>query len=492
MRVLDASAGSVAAAEVVAALRAQGHDVRTDDEGHAAVAVLGALPAQGAPPDAQEVWLLGDVLGTAADLAGGGPVDLPDVVTAVLCTDATQQGQLDSRGPEVAARTRAVWGDLDARLRRLLERAFPSGDGAGSGAADRPLRVVVAGHDLNFFRAILDHLERRTDVEVRVDPQRTFANHDEARSRELLEWADTAFCEWLSPIAAWYSHHKPADVRLVVRLHRMELYNDWPDAVDIDAIDQVVCVSPHYVRLTLDRTSWPVEKITCIPNYVDCDVFDRPKLPGAVHHLGFVGIVPSRKRFDLALDVVERLRERDRRYQLFVKTKMPWEYPWNWREESERHVTAVLMDRLASSPSLREGVVLDPHGADVAAWLRRVGHVLSVSDDESFHLAPAEGMASGAVPVVRDWPGSDTIYDPRWIHGSVEAMVDAVDDVVRDGSWPHLRAQAQQQVRASFDVSAVCARFVSVLRGEAQPPVPATMSVPLADVRVAGASAAAG
>ena len=99
----------------------------------------------------------------------------------------------------------------------------------------------------------------------------------------------------------------------------------------------------------------------------------------------------------------------------------------------------------------------------MAAWLRKVGWVLSLSDDESFHLAPAEGMASGAVPLVRPWPARRPIYADEWIAGAgdgadepVEAVVARmaarVLDVTRDGSWERLRHEAQAQARASFDV----------------------------------------
>src|SRR5262249_6281264 len=151
-------------------------------------------------------------------------------------------------------------------------------------------------------------------------------------------------------------------------------------------------------------------------------------------------------------------------------------YPWNWREPTERAVTADLLERIGRTPALRDGVVFEPHGSDVAAWMRKIGYVLSTSDDESFHLSPAEGMASAAVPVVRDWPGSDTIYDPRWVHGRVDTMVDAIDTTTRTGAWPDAGRFAQRQLRASFDVDAVCAAFVSLLHGDAPPPVPTTLA----------------
>ncbi len=165
----------------------------------------------------------------------------------------------------------------------------------------------------------------------------------------------------------------------------------------------------------METTGWPAEKIVAIPNYVDSAVLDRPKLTGAPFTLGMVGVTPRRKRLDLALDVVERLRAADRRFSLHVKSQFAWDLPWAWRDPEERAATERALRRVRGLPALADGVVFDAYGPDVGAWLRKIGWVLSLSDDESFHLAPAEGMASGAVPLIRAWPGADTIYDQRWI-----------------------------------------------------------------------------
>ena len=60
-------------------------------------------------------------------------------------------------------------------------------------------------------------------------------------------------------------------------------------------------------------------KAELIFNAIDCAALDRPKLAGAEFNLGMIGINPRRKRLDLAFDVLEALRRRDRRYTLFVK-----------------------------------------------------------------------------------------------------------------------------------------------------------------------------
>jgi glycosyltransferase involved in cell wall biosynthesis len=325
----------------------------------------------------------------------------------------------------------------------------------------------VAGHDLKFFTRLLDHLRSLPAVEVRVDQWPALGKHDPEVSRELAEWADVVVCEWCGPNAVWYSEwrkkHGRPEQRLVVRLHRFELYGAWPGRLDIDAIDQVVCVSPHYADLTRKMTGWPAEKITVIPNWVDDAQFGRAKLPGAEHHLGMIGIAPWRKRLDLAVDVLEELRRRDPRYTLFVKSKLPWDLPWIWNRTEEREAFEALFHRIRRSPLLAPAVVFDPAGPDVASWLRRIGFVLSTSEDESFHLAPAEGMASGAVPALLPWEGSDRIYDPRWIHQDAGAMAAAIAATVAEGRWEEERAQARAEVRRSYALDLVCDRWAELL-----------------------------
>ena len=99
----------------------------------------------------------------------------------------------------------------------------------------------------------------------------------------------------------------------------------------------------------------------------------------------------------------------------------------------------------------------------MAAWLRRIGFVLSTSDDESFHLAPAEGMASRAVPALLDWPGADTVYDRRWIHGSVDDMADAIGRIVADDRWAEEGALAHEQAVEAFGLDRLAATWSRLL-----------------------------
>jgi glycosyltransferase involved in cell wall biosynthesis len=358
------------------------------------------------------------------------------------------------------------------RLRGYLARALPA---RGAASTTEKLKVVVAGHDLKFFTPLLDYLRLQPDLEVRLDQWAALGKHDEGVSRELAGWADVVICEWCGPNAVWYSKHKRRGSRLLVRLHRFELASPYPGQVKIGAVSQVICVSKHYARLTREQTGWPEAKVVVIPNAIDVAQLDRPKLDGARFHLGLIGIVPSRKRMDLALDVLEELRRDDDRYLLFIKSGMPWEHWWVWQNPAEREHYARALRRVQRSALLRGAVVFDDAGPDVPAWLRRVGFVLSTSDDESFHVAPAEGMASRAVPVLRPWPGAETIYDTRWIHRDPAEMAAAIVALGDEAAWRRAGDEANAQATAAFNLPGVREAWRSLLTTDLDPAQPGPM-----------------
>ena len=411
-----------------------------------------------------------ELLGADYPLFAASLADVVEVAAAAAADPQLYRRAADATG---RAAEQFTLDQAAERLRGYLARALPKPSPGGSDAAGAPrLRVVVAGHDLKFFTPLLDYLRLQPDLEVRLDRWAALGKHDPDASRELASWADVVICEWCGPNAVWYSRHKRRGSRLLIRLHRFELTSAYPAQVKIGAVSQVACVSRHYARLTREQTGWPEAKVVTVPNLIDVAQLDRPKLDGARFHLGLVGIVPSRKRLDLALDVLEELRREDDRYLLFIKSGMPWEHWWVWQNPAEREHYASALRRVQRAPLLRGAVVFDDAGPDVAAWLRRVGFMLSTSDDESFHVAPVEGMASRAVPVVRHWPGAETIYDRRWIHRDPAQMAAAIAALSDEADWRQAGDEAHAQAAAAFNLERVCEAWYRLLTTDIDPAVP--------------------
>jgi glycosyltransferase involved in cell wall biosynthesis len=319
----------------------------------------------------------------------------------------------------------------DSFARELSAAGEANGDAPGAlepvpgPATDESPRLLFSGHSLGFCTEIAERA-RRAGAAVREDRWTAHDAHDEEASGAALAWAETIHCEWCLGNAVWYSRNKLDRQRLIVRFHRMELDTAYPGEVDLERIDAMVFVAPHVREAACERWGWDAadERFRTIPNGIDAAAAALPKLPGAEHTLALVGYVPRLKRLDRALDLLAALRRRDERFRLAVKGREPWEHAWIGGREEDRAYFARLGERLEREPALRDAVSFEPFGDDVAEFLRCAGWILSTSEVEGHSVALAEGMASGAVPVVIERPGAAQ-YEPRWVHAGVDAAAEA-------------------------------------------------------------------
>jgi glycosyltransferase involved in cell wall biosynthesis len=227
-------------------------------------------------------------------------------------------------------------------------------------------------------------------------------------------------------------------------------------------VDRFVTVSEHYRDLLIEHLAVPAERVSVIPNAVSLADLDRPGLPGRHHRLGLVGMVPLRKRLDRAVDLLRELHRTDPRYTLHLRGRMPWEYPHEWRKPVQREAYMDLFARLGGDP-VRHAVAFEPFGADMAGWLRKIGWVLSPSTVESFHLAPAEGMASGALPVLWERPGARDIFGDEFVVQDTAAAARLILETDADDDARAARQRSARERVAGFDERAVTASWQQVL-----------------------------
>jgi glycosyltransferase involved in cell wall biosynthesis len=348
-----------------------------------------------------------------------------------------------------------------ARLAALLnENRLARGAVGWRGGGKRT--VLIAGHDFKFIRQVAAFLDKHTDTRVTFDQWQGHNRHDAATSVERLREADVVLCEWMLGNAVWYSHNKRPGQRLVVRLHRVEVETAYPAKADLDAIDAVILVGQDMLERAQKAFDLPAHKAVVVPNAVDHPAYLRTKHRGHEFTLGLVGAVPRRKRLDLAIDLLRELRAHDPRFRLCVKSKAPWELPWVWNDPGERDYFDGILRDVADDPDLAGAVVFDQAGPTVAEWLRKVGWIVSTSDDESFHVTVVEGMSSGAVPLVRTWRGATDIYRGTWLHDDVASMAAMVRETLAAGTYRELVHQARSEA-ARFDVPEVAAAIAAVL-----------------------------
>lgn len=295
--------------------------------------------------------------------------------------------------------------------------ALNAGDFATFEREIRP-RLLIAGYDLKFIRSAFPFFEQF--YQIRVDEWTGHESHDERQSSKLLEWADIVFCEWLLGNAVWYSKHKRRDQVLIVRMHRFETSRNYGNEVLEASVDAFITVSVETLEDMIRTFRFDRRKCRVVPNYLQVENYRSADDPGRIFKLALVGAIPARKGLHSALQLLRELRIFDERYTLTLFGKRVDELPWVAKDPIEQKYFADCA-RYVSDYRLEEAV---SHGGWVSPEdvIQDYGFVLSTSEAESFHVAPAEGFVSGNQGLFLSWPGVEYIYPRDYIFDDVQDM----------------------------------------------------------------------
>ena len=325
---------------------------------------------------------------------------------------------------------------------------------------DTPRRIMIATHEAKFLQQFLDRVQG--DAAIDVTWEHWASTQKPETSPHVPDDVDTVFCEWCCENAVWHSINKREGSKLIVRLHRFEAYRDFPARVRWENVDALIVVSDHFRDHMVREYGVNPDIIHVIPQYIDWHGLQRPKLPEAAFTVGFVGINPfEHKRFDRAVDFFAALHRADPRFKMAVRSMMPWQIDWVWnnRVEARKEFEAVFA-RIFADDALRDAIRFDPPGSDMEEWYRSIGTILSSSDSEGCHTSVLEGMASGAYPVVHNWPGAEGLFAP-YVYDDI---TQAIDYVIAFAEAPDQHAARQPHIDAMqmHDVENFTQTFMSL------------------------------
>lgn len=320
-------------------------------------------------------------------------------------------------------------------------------------------KLLFAGHDLKFAKFLIDHYSKEDIYEVKIDKWQGHNIHNENKSRELLEWADIIFCEWGLGNAVWYSENKRVHQKLIVRMHLQERDTEYPKNFNYDNIDKIITISPYIYEEMYRIFKLPRDKMIMIYNNVNTCLFDKAKEGDYKHNLAIVGILPKRKRLDLAIDIIEKLIEKDKKYKLFIKGKHPNDIAWIKNKEEEKIYYDEIFNRIENN-KLKDNIIFEEYTDNMGEWFTKIGFTLSTSDFESFHLAPMEGMASGAYPIIFNWDGCSTIYKEEWIVNSVD---EAVNKIINYDVDNEKQNELKKYVEDNFGLKTILDEYKDIL-----------------------------
>jgi hypothetical protein len=280
----------------------------------------------------------------------------------------------------------------------------------------------------------------------------------------LLQQTDVLFTDWADRSTVWATHRAPAGVRVVVRIHSVDALDPWFHLVDWTNVDQVIVVSEPVRRVVagLFEAIGGGPPVTLVPNIVPVRQMDRPKEPSAHRTLGLVGWGRRVKDPLWALDLLARSP--------------------GWRlvligapmEEGKSGLGAAYHEEVArrlDDPDIAPRVEVAGWTDDVASHLQRVGVILSTSRRESCPLGLLEGAASGAVPVVRDWPvfagvgGARSVVPPEWVVSDLDEARERLASLEARDAWEDAGARVRAQAHRLFDPDAASQRYREVVLG---------------------------
>jgi glycosyltransferase involved in cell wall biosynthesis len=390
-------------------------------------------------------------------------------------------------------------GYLGALRRSAVGRALLTPRGRAVPAAppptDRPLRLLVlVNGSAHFLREIRERYGRHPGVELRYlhladDPVAAPLVRQNARMvteallggtdygsqverwlRPHLDWADTVFVDWAVGTAAMVTLVDPGDTRVVIRLHSYEAFGQWPHVIDFSRVDDVVFVSTHLrdfaATVALGLTGPDAPRSHVLTNALHLQPFRQPKDAAARFTLGLVGTSAVAKDPRWAVEVLRRLRAEDERYRLFLVGKG---LDTGLSRAARRYSEALEADLAELEPA--GAVRRIGHTDDVPKVLTEIGVILSSSVRESFHCAVVEGAASGAVPVVRDWPffagqehGARTVFPADWVVATpAEAAARIRATTADEEVWRTTGAAASDHALATWDWSVNAPDFDAML-----------------------------
>lgn len=361
--------------------------------------------------------------------------------------------------------------------------------------AGRPHRLLIATYgNHGFIEVARRHFEQHPGVEVRfVDPgldgvhvallgnqrvmmehflggEKVFGEKAAAWLKPHLEWADTAFVDWCAALAVVFGAVDPGPTRMIVRLHSFEAFAVWPHLVDWSRVDDLVFVSDllrDMVGSVVPATATGPRRHV-ITNAMDLRNFQRDKASDARFTLGLVGIKALAKDPLWAVEVLQHLRTHDERYRLvFYGRELDAGASPDAGEYWARFLHEIA-DLEAAGAVVRAGQT-----EDMPAALTEVGVILSSSVRESFHCALVEGAASGAVPVVRDWPffagraaSARTLFPDGWV---VDTPAEAAQRILAltadEGTWREAGAKAAAHAIGAWDWQVTRADFDRLILG---------------------------
>ncbi len=273
----------------------------------------------------------------------------------------------------------------------------------------RPKIAFFCGGDGDtFLKDILEFTRQRFEVRV-------FEGQSEDELFELMQWSDISWFEWCTNLAVIGSN-KPRVCKAIVRLHRYEAYEQWPEQMNWGNVDVLITVGNSVAREALSKRVPSLESQTSVVTIANGVNLKRFKFEDRHRgkNIAFLGNLRMVKNPAFMLQCMQKLNYIDCEYRLFFGGCF------------QDDVVEQYMKHMVEALDLSDVVFFDGWQEDVSRWLADKHYVVCTSMIESQGMGVLEGMSLGLKPVIHNFPGAGEIYPSEYLFNISEEFCEHI------------------------------------------------------------------
>ena len=228
--------------------------------------------------------------------------------------------------------------------------------------------------------------------------------------------ADICWFEWCDEVVMHASKLELARTKpIVCRLHRYEVFTEFPANVLWERVDALMIVADHLLeilRVTVPGIEDRVQ-VSVVKNGVAMDNIPfHHRNPG--FNIAHVGYLNMRKNPIMLLQIMEKLVRFDSKYKLYVAGKF------------QDPLLHIYWEHMVKELGLQNNVKFEGWQENITNWLSDKQFLLSTSTHESFGYSIAEAMAMGIKPLVHNFPYATQIWPEQILYNTIDEAVGMV------------------------------------------------------------------
>lgn len=262
--------------------------------------------------------------------------------------------------------------------------------------------------------------------------------------------SEIVFVEWGSYASVWATKYVDSSKKIIVRVHSFEVFSPLIYFVNWSRVSHLIFVAEHVRSILVEQLPQLAQiPFSILSNINQFSAFELPKKDDAKYTLGMAVFNDSNKDPIFALKILVELLRKDSRWKLRLAGRPFKPGPW---EVENRYM--MFFYSFINRNGLGDRVIFDGYQDNMPEWYRGVGFILSCSVREGTHESLLEGIASGSVPVIRDWPmvkrykAAATVYADfaENIYETVDEAVSIIVSVKKDSLFLRKKVQPNEDV----------------------------------------------